>query len=101
MKGRRDGVQEEAADEFVGRQRHRLALIGITPVAVRERDDAVADREEPVVGDGDAMGIAAEVVEDGSGAGEGTFGIDDPVLGVELTEQAAEGWFIGEPRRSS
>ena len=36
------------------------------------------------------MGIAAEVGEDLLRAGEGTLGVDDEVLGVELVQQAVE-----------
>lgn len=37
--GYRYGVKEEAADEFMGRQRHRLAFIGIAPIPIGEPPD--------------------------------------------------------------
>ena len=45
----------------------------------------VLEGDEAMVGDGDAMGVAAEIAEDVMGAAEGWFGIDDPWL----TEQGA------------
>ena len=43
-------------------------------VAPAEADLTVLDGEEAVVGDGDAVGVLAEVVEDLVGAGEGGLG---------------------------
>ena len=55
-------MQEEATDKFVGVKRHGLDPIALTPVAVGETDPAVTHVEEPMVCDGDAMGIAADIV---------------------------------------
>jgi hypothetical protein len=43
-----------------------------------------------MVGDGDAMGIARQVVENVLGAAEGWLDVNDPVLLAELLEEAAE-----------
>src|SRR5258705_5470956 len=43
-----------------------------------------------MVGDGDAVGIAGEVVENMFGATEGWVGVDHPVLLAEFPEEAAE-----------
>src|SRR5258707_883505 len=43
-----------------------------------------------MVGDGDAVGIAGQVVENMFGAAEGRLGVDDPVLLAEFPEEAAE-----------
>jgi hypothetical protein len=50
-----------------------------------------------VVGEADAVGVAAEVVEDLGGAAEGPLGVDDPLLVVELiVEERAEGPRVGQ-----
>ena len=77
-------MQQEAADKFVGVERHGLDTIALTPVAVGEADPAVTHVEEPVVRDGDAMGIAADIVQDVRRAGKGRLGVDDPLFGIEL-----------------
>jgi len=51
---------------------------------VGEADPPVAHVEEPVVRDGDAMGIAADIVQDVGRAGKGRLGVDDPLFGIEL-----------------
>ena len=44
-----------------------------------------------LVGDGDAMGVAGQVVKNLFGTAEGWLGIDDPVLLAKLPEKVAEG----------
>jgi len=48
----------------------------------------VGDREQPVVGDGDAVSVAGQVVKDVFWSAEGGLGIDDPVL---LKQSAQKG----------
>jgi hypothetical protein len=57
-------MQQEAADKFVGVERHSLDTIALTPVAVGEADAAVTHVEESVVRDGNPMRIAADIVQD-------------------------------------
>lgn len=72
-------VKQEAANELVGGQRHGLlGRIG-SVVLVAEGDLAVVDRDEPVVGDGDPVCVASDVVEDLARAGERGLGVDNPV----------------------
>ena len=52
-------------------------------ILVAEADLAVVDVEQSLVGDGDAMGVAADVVEDLLGTRERRFGIDDPFGSAE------------------
>ena len=63
----------------------------MTVVAPAEADLTVLDGEEAVVGDGDAVGVLAEVVEDLVGPGEGALGVDDPLGLAEGLEVASEG----------
>ena len=55
--GRQD-VQQEAADELLGGERHRLALVAMAVIGPVEADAAVVEGEEAVVGDGDPLGLA-------------------------------------------
>src|SRR5271166_466906 len=61
-------------------ERHRLlAIAALDPVIFpSERDGAVLERDQPAVGDGDAMGVAGEISEHRLGPAEGSLGIDDP-----------------------
>jgi hypothetical protein len=46
----------------------------------------IRDREQAVVGDGDAMSVAGQIVKDVFWSAEGWLGVDDPVL----LEQSAQ-----------
>ena len=70
--------EEEAPNKFFGGQGHDLALVAVSAILPRKGDDSVFDVEDAVVGNGDAMGIAAQVIEDLLGSAERRLGVDDP-----------------------
>jgi len=57
------GVKKEPPDKFPGGQSHNIALVAGAAVAEGKGDVAVFDAEDAVVGNGDAAGIAAKVVQ--------------------------------------
>ena len=73
-------VQEEAADEFCGVQGHRLLLIPVSVIPPEEGDLAVLQGQDAVVGDGDAVGIAAQISDDLFRGAEGRLAVDDPLF---------------------
>src|SRR5437867_12186395 len=72
VKAVRQGVQEEATDELVGGKRHHFGLVVVPVIAPAEAQLSLFEPDEPAVGDGDAMGVAAEIGEDLIGAAEGS-----------------------------
>lgn len=76
----RQDVKQEAADEFVGLKRQSLFSISIFSISVTQGDQAVLDVEDAVIGERDAVGVAAEVIEDGLRGAERLFRIDHPAL---------------------
>jgi len=56
-----------------------------------KRDSIIPERNQSMVGDGDAVRIASEIVQNMLGTAERWLGIDDPVLVEELAEELAEG----------
>jgi hypothetical protein len=54
----------------------------------------VLESDEAMVGDGDAMGIAAEIAEDMMGATKRGFGIDDPFLAMQGTQESVESFLL-------
>ena len=52
-------------------------MSGVSPA---EGDVAVGERNQSVVGDGDTMGVGAEIAQHMFWPAEGRLGIDDPVL---------------------
>lgn len=61
VKPRRQDMEQEPADEFRRVERHRLGRGGCAIVRVAEAHEAVSDVEEALVGEGDAMRVAADV----------------------------------------
>ena len=83
-------VQQEAAQELMSGNGHDLLLAAVGIVSPAEGDAIVFEGHEPMVGDGDAMGVAGQVVENMFGAAEGRLGVDDPVLSEQLPEETGE-----------
>ena len=77
---RRD-VQHQAPQEFHGIERQGAQAMAALIIFLAEGHLAVLQGDEPLVGDGDAMGIAGQVLQDMLGVLERFFGIDDPLLG--------------------
>ena len=86
----RQGVKQEPPDKFIRWQSHNIALISVAAVAEGEGNVTVFDIEDAVVGNSDAVGVAAEVVEDFFRSAERRLGINDPTLLAEPGEQAGE-----------
>ena len=49
-------------------------------VSPAEGDLPVSKRDQAMVGDGHAMSVSAQILQHVSGAAEGAFGVDHPVL---------------------
>src|ERR1039457_4289761 len=80
-------VQEEAAEEVHRVQSHDALLAAVGIIAPAEADALPVESGDAVVGDGHAVGVAAEVAQDMFGAAEGRLGVDVPVLVAKLLDQ--------------
>jgi hypothetical protein len=87
-------MQQEAAQELWCRERHHSLVISVSIIFPAEGDLIVAEGDEAMVGDGDAMGVASEIAEDMMGTAEGWFGIDDPGLTEQGAQESAEGFLV-------
>ena len=76
---RRADVQQKASNELVGSECHHLGLVVVAVVLPAEADLTVGEPDQPAVGDGDAMSVAAEIGQHLLGTGEGSLGIDHPI----------------------
>src|SRR5688572_2484139 len=77
--GRQD-VGQEAPHELTDRQSHDFALSRtVLPVILPAKTDmVVVEIEQPAIGDGDAVGVTAQLGENLLRACEWTLGIDHP-----------------------
>src|SRR6266852_3124304 len=83
-------MQQEATEELVCVQAHQLPLVAVCGVAPTEIDVVIAQCNESVVGDCDAMLVCAEIAQDVLGASERTLGVNDPVVAVESSQPCCE-----------
>jgi hypothetical protein len=79
-KAAREQMQKEATQELVYGQSHQPLLVAVSGVSPTERNVAIGESDESVVGDGDAVGVGAEIAQHVFWTTEGRLGIDDPVL---------------------
>src|SRR5205085_11841448 len=82
-------MQQESPNKLHSFHGHLLAVSCGGVVFEGEGDLAVVKSQDALVGNGDAMGITTQITEDIFGAGEGRFGVDDPVLLIEWVEELA------------
>jgi hypothetical protein len=79
-------MEQEAAQELIDRESHPSLLVAMSGISPAESDATVAESNEPVVGDGNPMGVVAEITKGMFRAVERRFSVDDPVM----TEQQPE-----------
>jgi hypothetical protein len=85
-----ENVEEESPNELLGRERHDFLLIVVAVVPPLELDLAVFDLQDPMIGNRDPVGVAADVVHHSLGASEGRLGINDPFHITHRIEMPAE-----------
>jgi hypothetical protein len=81
MEARRQHVDQEAPDELVSRQRHRLVAGGaLDPIVlVLEGDAVLVGGHQLVIGDRDAVGVARQIAQHLAGPGERLLRVDHPI----------------------
>ncbi len=86
----RENVDQESSQKLICGNRHDLLLTAPCVVFPAKRDSIILESNEPVVGDGDAMGIARQIVQNMFRTSEGRLGVDNPVLMEKLSQKAAK-----------
>ncbi len=91
-------MQQEAAHELAGLERHRLVARGTLDAVVlpAEGDAALVERDEAAVGDGHAVRVARQIGQHGLGPGKRPLGVDDPLALAQGLEPLGEGRGVGQ-----
>jgi len=76
----RQNVEQEAAEKLLHVEGHEPFRVASCAVVPAKGHAVVVEGEESVVGNGHAVGVAAEIAQHLPGPGEGRFAVDDPVL---------------------
>ena len=77
-------MKQKAPQELVGADGHHALPVTRGVVLPSERDPAILELSQSMVGDGHAMGVASEILQNVFRAAERPLGIDDPVLPEKL-----------------
>jgi hypothetical protein len=80
-------MQKEATQEFGGQQRHRFLFATMRVVLPTKRHALPIEGENPMIGDGYAMCVAAEVPQYLGGAAKRRLRIDNPVLLMQPAQE--------------
>ncbi len=83
-------VDQEAAQELICGDRHDLLLAAVRIVFPAKRDPIILERHQSMVGDGDAVRIAGEIVQNMFRTSEGWLGVDHPVFAEEESQERVE-----------
>ena len=101
---RRKDVQEKATDKLLGGGSHQPLLTGSAIVPGSEGDLAIRQANQPMIGDGYPVGVAAKVMIGFLGAIKKLFGVDDPFFPFEFAQKPSERHRAGQtgnlPRQS-
>ena len=81
-------------------KRHHLGPLRVPVVLPAEADLSVGESDEPAVGDGDPVGVAAEIVEHLLRAAERALGVDHPVDLAQGRRCAAKAAGLASPASS-
>lgn len=87
-------MQKEAAQELIGCHSHQFLLAAVGVILPAERHVAIGEVDKPVIGDGDTMGVAGQVMKNVLRTAEWRFGIHDPILTEKRTKEGAECRFL-------
>jgi hypothetical protein len=91
----RQDVLQEAAQKFFARQGHGALLVVVSVVFPAKEYLGFVDRHNAVVGNGYAMRVASQIVQDVFGTAKRWLGVNDPVLLKEGVQECREGFFVG------
>jgi hypothetical protein len=87
----RQQVQEEAAQELIDGQSHQPLLVAMSGVAPAKGHVALRESNQPAVGNGDTMGVGAQIAQHMFRPAKRPLGVDDPVVAKQDPKPSCEG----------
>jgi hypothetical protein len=94
------GMKQKAADELVWLQPQDLLGAVLTVILSGKGEMIVVESLDAAVGDGDAMGIAAEIGDNLGGSAERLLGVDYPVDAAHGLDKSRESVALGKVRQA-
>jgi hypothetical protein len=92
----RQDMKKETAEKLIGTKCHEAFPVVVSRVSEAERDLFAVEGDQPVIRDGNAMGISSEVSEHLIGSAERWFAVDDPTVAEQLSEKTPKQPWLSE-----
>jgi hypothetical protein len=89
-------MEQEAAQELREGDRQGTLLIAIGGVSPAKSDVVLVDRDQAVVGNGDAVSVAAEILQNMFGTSKGWFAVNHPLMTEEWPQESGKGLRVGQ-----
>ena len=89
-------MKEKTAKELLRRYGHQLLFAFVRIVFPTERHSSISDIDDPVVGDGNAMRITGEILENVLRSSEWSFGVNHPILTKQRSKESMENPSFGQ-----
>jgi hypothetical protein len=89
-------VKQETAEKLIGTESHEAFPVAVSRVSEAERDLFAVEGDQSVIGDGNTMGISAEVSEHLIGPAERRLAVDHPAVAEQLSEKAPKQPWLSE-----
>ena len=89
-------VEKESAAELHSVETHGSHDVPFGVVLPTKSNLSVLQRQDPLIGDSDSMGVAGQVFEDLLGTSEWFFGVDNPLFAPQSSFPAVPLLFFGE-----
>ena len=88
-------MEQEAAQELMGRYCHDFLLAAMCVVSPEEGDSIILEGDEAMVGDGHAMGVAGQIAQHMLWSSERRLGVDHPVVREQPPEELTKAVLVG------
>jgi hypothetical protein len=95
-KAPRQNMLQETPQELFMRERHSAALAVVRVVLPAERDVRIGHLDQAMVGDGDAMGVAGQIVQYVLRPTERLLRVHHPVFAEQCTQECGEGLLVSQ-----
>ena len=94
-------MEQEATQELICVQSHEPLPVAMGGIAPAESDVALCESDQSGVGDGDAMGVGAEIAQHMFRSAEERLGVNDPVVAEQYSQPCAEGVWLGKRQQAA
>src|SRR5271163_5198717 len=94
-------MEQKAWEEVIYAQTNKPLLVAMGGIAPAEGDVAIGESNQSAVGDGDTMGVCAEITQHMFRSAEGMLGIDDPVVAEQRPQPCSKSVWLRERREAS